>query len=60
MERKMRCSICDDTGWVCERHQGLPFGHDPDCPGPGEPCSRGCELTNPTPFNCECHAGEDE
>jgi hypothetical protein len=22
----MRCTICDDTGWVCEFHQDRPSG----------------------------------
>lgn len=30
--------LCDGTGWICEQHPWLPFGHD-DCGGPGIPCS---------------------
>jgi hypothetical protein len=30
--------LCDGTGWLCEAHPDLPFGHD-GCPGPGVPCA---------------------
>lgn len=34
------CKKCRGTGWVCEDHPDMPFGHDDelDCEGDGYPC----------------------
>ena len=34
------CKRCGDTGWVCERHQSLPWTGDRRylCGGAGAPC----------------------
>jgi hypothetical protein len=31
------CPICAGTGWICEEHPTLPWGHD-GCGGAGGPC----------------------
>jgi hypothetical protein len=35
----MKCPRCQGYHWVCEAHPDKPFEHDPNCPGPGQPCS---------------------
>ncbi len=45
----MKCSVCEDCGWVCEDHPDRPFQgeHARDCGGAGAPCPR-------------CNASDDE
>jgi hypothetical protein len=40
----MKCARCQDTGWVCERHDDRPMDHD-GCPGAGMPCPS-CNVSN--------------
>jgi hypothetical protein len=32
-----QAKLIERDGWMCEQHPGLPFEHDPSCPGPGMP-----------------------
>jgi hypothetical protein len=34
----MKCSVCDDSGWVCETHPDRPWDHAETCGGAGVPC----------------------
>jgi hypothetical protein len=39
----MKCTQCEDCGWVCEEHPGRPWGDSPfacDCGAAGMPCPR--------------------
>ena len=38
----MKCSLCEDTGWVCENHPDQPWEgpHACACGGAGAPCPR--------------------
>jgi hypothetical protein len=51
----MRCSVCHDTGWICEVHRDQPFNHpdsaNPDgrCHGAGMPCPNPWCLTPKDP-----------
>lgn len=48
--------LCDGTGWLCEQHPRLAFGHD-DCAGPGIPCT--CNPLGEAEWK-EIHAGGDD
>lgn len=60
MEKKPKCNICQDSGWVCEEHSTLPFKHHTNttffpfgvknytCVGAGMPCQ--CNTYN-SPWN---------
>jgi len=39
-EIEHRCTLCDDTGWVCEEHQDQPWEgpHACSCGAAGAPC----------------------
>lgn len=43
------CTICEDTGWVCENHPKVAWagitGKKECCGGAGEPCV--CNTANP-------------
>jgi hypothetical protein len=45
------CPACHGEGWMCEEHQGEPFGHPltsgKNCFAPGDKC-----LCNPTAELC--------
>ena len=45
----MKCSLCEDCGWVCENHPEKPWEgeHACTCGGAGAPCP-------------ECNRGNDE
>jgi hypothetical protein len=38
----MKCSLCEDSGWVCESHPDRPWEgkHACTCSGAGAPCPR--------------------
>jgi hypothetical protein len=42
IRRRMKCSLCEDCGWVCESHPDRPWEgeHACTCSGAGEPCPR--------------------
>jgi hypothetical protein len=54
----MKCSLCEDCGWVCETHPGRPWegDHACACGGAGAPCPwcnmpdedgrRGCRIAS--------------
>jgi len=47
------CKVCDNTGWVCEKHPKKPFEHKIifntlECSVPGMPCK--CNKAEP-PWN---------
>jgi hypothetical protein len=46
----LRCTLCDDGGWVCENHPEVPWEGPRACPcgGAGAPCPR-----------CNAPAGDD-
>jgi hypothetical protein len=33
----MKCSLCEDSGWVCETHPDRPWDHAETCRGAGAP-----------------------
>jgi hypothetical protein len=35
-----KCTLCEDSGWVCEEHPGRPWEGPNACPcgAPGAPC----------------------
>jgi len=41
-KQTMKCSVCEDCGWVCESHPYLPWQgeHACNCGGAGEACPR--------------------
>ncbi|SHG50668.1 zinc finger domain-containing protein, LSD1 subclass [Bradyrhizobium erythrophlei] len=45
----VKCSLCEDCGWVCESHPDKPWdgGHACTCGAAGAPCPR-------------CNAGDDD
>jgi hypothetical protein len=48
----MKCSRCEDRGWVCENHPERPWegGNACTCGGVGMPCPRcNATLENETP-----------
>lgn len=52
---RMKCGICQDEGWLCEKHPDKPFPHNygngfslVECSGPGTPCK--CNKEDP-PWN---------
>ena len=39
----MKCTLCEDSGWICEEHPGRPWGDGPHacpCGAAGMPCPR--------------------
>ena len=40
--RLMKCTVCEDTGWVCENHSETPWDgeHACKCGGAGMPCPK--------------------
>jgi hypothetical protein len=42
-----KCSVCEDSGWVCEGHPDRPWegGHACGCGGAGAPCPA-CNATD--------------
>jgi hypothetical protein len=34
----MKCTVCEDTGWVCENHADVPW--DGTCGAAGMPCPK--------------------
>jgi hypothetical protein len=49
-------SLCEGTGWICEEHPWLQFGHD-DCPGPGIPCR--CNPREEVQWKSICCGGSE-
>jgi hypothetical protein len=51
MAQSMKCSLCEDCGWVCEEHPGRPWDGDHACPcgAAGAPCPwcNPCDKENP-------------
>jgi hypothetical protein len=43
----VKCTTCDDTGWVCEAHPNIPWLGDRacECLQPGKPCPK-CNVAN--------------
>ena len=60
-ERRMKCAVCEDCGWVCEAHPDRPFEgeHACTCSGAGAPCPQcnasddGTEPRAPKGFKTE-------
>jgi hypothetical protein len=48
MNRRMKCTRCQDTYWVCETHDDRPWSGDKacGCGGAGMPCPS-CNVSNP-------------
>jgi hypothetical protein len=46
----MKCTLCEDCGWVCEEHPERPWGgkYACICGGAGAPCPR-CNVTENEP-----------
>jgi hypothetical protein len=44
----MKCARCQDTFWVCERHDDRPWDGEKacGCGAPGMPCPS-CNVSNP-------------
>lgn len=49
----VQCQICKGFGWICENHQGLPFDHDDECGGAGDPCICNPNYEPRLNSNCE-------
>ncbi len=56
MEEELKCLMCNDSGWVCEKHPNFEHEHKiikwfifiVECSGAGMPCI--CNTHNP-PWN---------
>src|ERR1700743_1798449 len=45
----MKCTVCEDVGWVCEDHRDMPWDRlHPRCSSAGMPCPN-CNLSDPRP-----------
>jgi len=63
-EAFMTCSLCEDTGWVCERHSEMAWDgdHACGCGAAGMPCVR-CnpsDLDNPPRLPAGTHVEFDK
>lgn len=38
MAEEIKCTNCEDRGWVCEGHDNVPWGDRRCCGAPGKPC----------------------
>jgi hypothetical protein len=45
----MKCTLCEDTGWVCENHLNVPWSgeHACRCGGAGCPARNLSDLEHP-------------
>jgi hypothetical protein len=50
MAKKMRCEVCDDTGWVCEDHGDRPLKGDSKR---GDACDYGVGMPCPHCNSCD-------